>query len=412
MNVRHVGSVLAMLLAVSTVAMAAERPPKDLHWTGDHWTAWTPPATTPQGLQVYKIVRGDTLWGIAKRTYGNPYLWPQIWEKNQYILDAHWIYPGDPLVIGPEVAPATENLADTAGAGAGAGSTAEPADETAEASKPVAGVITAGAAASPPTPLGAESDIYCSGYVGTVNEAFPFAITGSEYDVLSPRSRNGATSITVGAPSSSEVGRYGVIDTAKYGLSTGDIVYLSGGSEGGMSAGQIFTVVEPGHEVIHPVSGHLFGRFYRYLGRVRVLSVQEKTAIAEIVHSCDPVTVGARLSAFQAEPVPLGRRTAMRPINYPTEAAKLADAPAIVYSKDDIVSLGEDHVVYIDRGADADVTPGDIYTIYRMNRPGLPPVVLGELAILSVHPKSSVARIVRSRYEIFVGDRIDIKDTK
>jgi hypothetical protein len=99
----------------------------------------------------------------------------------------------------------------------------------------------------------------------------------------------------------------------------------------------------------------------------------------------------------------------MRPVNYPTEAARLAGAPTIIWSKDDIVSLGEDHVVFIDRGADADVTPGDVYTIYRLNRPGLPPVVLGELAVLSVHSKSSVAKIVRSRYEIFVGDRLEVK---
>jgi hypothetical protein len=119
--------------------------------------------------------------------------------------------------------------------------------------------------------------------------------------------------------------------------------------------------------------------------------------------------VGSRLIPFQAEPVPLGRRTAMRPVNYPTAAEKLADAPTIIFSQDDIVSMGEDHVVFIDRGAQADVTPGDVYTIYRQNRPGLPPVILGELAILSVHPKSSVARIIRSRYEIFVGDRLEVK---
>jgi nucleoid-associated protein YgaU len=396
MNVRPVGYVLAMLLVVSTAtAVGADRPPKDLHWTGDHWTPWNPPAP-PADVQVYKIVRGDTLWGIAKRTYGNPYLWPQIWEKNQYILDAHWIYPGDPLVLGPEVAPAEKLAAEGTG-------TAEPATEAGEPepSKPVPGVLNAGAAASPPSPLGAESDIYCSGYVGDVGETFPYSIVGTEYDALSPRllDRAGAA----------ETGTYGVINTAKYGLSTGDLVYLDGGSERGLTPGQLFTIVEPAQRVIHPVSRQLFGRFFHYVGRVRVLSVQEKTAIAEIVHSCDPVMVGSRLIPFQAEPVPLGRRTAMRPVNYPTAAEKLADAPTIIFSQDDIVSMGEDHVVYIDRGAQADVTPGDVYTIYRQNRPGLPPVILGELAILSVHPKSSVARIIRSRYEIFVGDRLEVK---
>jgi hypothetical protein len=398
MNVRSVGSVLAMLLAVSTAASAANRPPKDLHWTGDHWTAWNPPAPAA-GVQVYTIVRGDTLWGIAKRSYGDPYLWPQIWEKNQYILDAHWIYPGDPLVLGPAVTPAEKlaatGPAETAEPGGGA-EAAEP-----EPSKPVPGVLNSGAAASPPGPLGAESDIYCSGYVGDVTESFPYSIVGTEYDALSPRLQNSA--------GAEEVGRYGVVNTAKYGLSTGDLVYLDGGAERGLTPGQIFTVVQPEQKVIHPVSHQLYGRFYRYTGRVRVLSVQEKTAIAEIVHSCDPVMVGSRLLPFQAEPVPLGRRTAMRPVNYPTPAARLADAPSIIFTRDDIVSLGEDHVVFIDRGAQADVTPGDVYTIYRENRPGLPPVVLGELAILSVHPRSSVARIVRSRYEIFVGDRLEIK---
>jgi hypothetical protein len=81
----------------------------------------------------------------------------------------------------------------------------------------------------------------------------------------------------------------------------------------------------------------------------------------------------------------------------------------ILFSIDDVISLGQDHVVYIDRGADQDVTPGDIYTIYRMNRDGLPPIVLGELAVLSVHKSSSVAKIIESRYPIYIGDRLDLK---
>ena len=91
------------------MALAADRPPRDLHFVDGHWTAWNPPAPPP-GEQVHVIARGDTLWDLAAKYYGDPYLWPQIWEKNQYILDAHWIYPGDPLVLGPQVAP-VDNLA-------------------------------------------------------------------------------------------------------------------------------------------------------------------------------------------------------------------------------------------------------------------------------------------------------------
>ncbi len=99
----------------------------------------------------------------------------------------------------------------------------------------------------------------------------------------------------------------------------------------------------------------------------------------------------------------------MRPYNYPASADKLQDGPVILMSKDDVFSLGQDSVVFIDRGAENDVSPGDAYTIYRMNQPGLPPVVIGELAVLSVKKKFALAKITQSRYFVFVGDRLDPK---
>jgi hypothetical protein len=390
MRARLSGFVLATVLLGTPVVSAADRPPRNLHQVGDHWTAWEPPAPPPDA-QVHVIQAGDTLWDLAGRFYGNPYLWPQLWERNQYILDAHWIYPGDPLVLGPQVVPVDR----LAGAGSGLGEEGEtPSPE-------VPGVLTPGAAAGAPVPLGSESDIYCSGFIGDLDEKFPFSVVGSEYEVLAPQMKPGALEL--------EQGTYGTVSTVKYGLSTGDIVYLDGGQAAGLVPGTLLTAVEPNRRVVHPVGHALFGRYYHYLGRVRVLSVQEGSAIAEIVHACDPITVGTLLRPFEPEPVPLGRPTAMRPINYPASADKLRDAPVILFSQDNVVSLGQDHVVYIDRGEDNDVTPGDIYTIYRPNRPGSPPVVLGELAILSVQKKSSVAKIIESRYPIYIGDRLDIK---
>lgn len=176
-----------------------------------------------------------------------------------------------------------------------------------------------------------------------------------------------------------------------------------------MLPGSVFSAVEAQDMVVHPVSNEAVGRFYRYLGQVRVLSVQETTAIAEVSESCGPITIGAFLEPFEPQPIPLRRRTPLRGINDPVARGKLDGAPAIVHTQDDIVSLGQHSIVHIDRGESEDVTPGDLFTIYRLGPEGLPPMVLGELAVLAVHERSSVARILEARYTVYIGDLLDPK---
>ena len=401
MRVRRTGFVLAAVLVAGAIPVSASsRPPQGLHLVGDHWTAWNPP--TPAATdQVHVVAKGDTLWALAAKYYGNPYLWPQIWEKNKYVLDAHWIYPGDPLILGLNVAPA-QTLSQT-GTDTTGGHTGTPgAAAAAPIPAPPPNVAGAEAATGSPVPLGAETDIYCQGFVGDLEEPFPFAVVASEADTLSLDNYvRGATGWTVGAFRSGK-------NSTKLGLTAGDIVYVDGGRERGLVPGTMFTAVLPGQPVVHPNTNEVIGRYYRYSGRVRILSVQEHTGIAEIVQSCDPLIVGALLQPFEPEPVPLGRSTPKRPVNFPTTAEKLEHSPAIVFSRDDILALGADHVVHIDVG-EQDATPGDMYTIYRENRPGLPPIVVGELAVLSVHKHFSVAKIVESRYTIHLGDRLDPK---
>lgn len=55
------------------------------------------PASTKK---TYTIVSGDTLWGIAKRYYGNGALYNKIYEANRSIMkNPNLIYPGQKVVI-------------------------------------------------------------------------------------------------------------------------------------------------------------------------------------------------------------------------------------------------------------------------------------------------------------------------
>ena len=70
-----------------------------------------------------------------------------------------------------------------------------------------------GRRANPFVQLGTPDDIYCSGYIGEVNEQFPFRVIGSEYEVLGPTldiSDRGKISAT-----------FGLVDAIKVGVGPG-----------------------------------------------------------------------------------------------------------------------------------------------------------------------------------------------
>ena len=373
---------LAVLVLGTGWLGAADQPPGNLQLVGDHWTAWDPPTSFPEDAEVYIIQKGDTLWDLSSQYYGDPYLWPQLWERNQYIQDAHWIYPGDPLVVGVEVTSIDEVAAGDDSAG----------DEMAGAG----GGLDLDRSSSPPVPLGSEDDIYCSGFIGDKNVSYDYTVIGSEYAVSS------------GNIPGSHL-HYAGSASVVLNLSTADIIYIDGGRESGQMPGSIYMIMRPEGRVDHPANSETVGYFFRYLGRARILSVQETTAIAEIIHACNPIGLGDLLKPFSPEPVPLARRSGLKGVNDPVAYEELADAPYIVKANDNLFSLGQGHVVYIDRGAADDVAPGDLYTIYRETPRGLPPLLVGELAVLSVTEEASMAKILDSRYTIHLGDRLEPK---
>ncbi len=54
-----------------------------------------------EGEEIYTIKQGDTLWDISSKFLKDPFLWPKLWQKNPYITNPHWIYPGQPIRLAP-----------------------------------------------------------------------------------------------------------------------------------------------------------------------------------------------------------------------------------------------------------------------------------------------------------------------
>lgn len=378
-RVRCVVSVLLVSLVFPLAASAQKRtrPPAKLHLVGDHWTAYNPPdpSTFPPGSNVHIIVRGDTLWDLANKYYNNPYLWPQLWEANTYITDAHWIYPGDPLLIQGEIT--TGDVPTTTGVDVGAATdTGQGTETTANVAVPVGA----------PVPLGTEADIFCFGYLGEVDESLPNRVSAFE-DVELKFTRRAKTQDT--------------------GVAEGDIIFINGGTASGLIAGDTYIVVKPQGLVKHPESGAIVGRHYDYRGQVRILCATDNSATAVVVQSCKDIHLGDALKPLPMIPIPLARQTAL---------ADACSAPSgkasgyIVNAQDYRYALGEGSIVQINLGREDFVEPGDFLTVFRENpATGTPRQILGEVGILTAEGRTATARIMRMRYSMRVGDRVELK---
>lgn len=49
--------------------------------------------------QTHTVQRGDTLWDICQTYYGDPNLWPKLWEMNPFVTNPHLLKPGDIITL-------------------------------------------------------------------------------------------------------------------------------------------------------------------------------------------------------------------------------------------------------------------------------------------------------------------------
>jgi hypothetical protein len=397
-------------------------PPTTGQWVGDHWTPYDPPVpeSFPEGTQVYRIRKTDTLWDLANQFYSDPYLWPQIWDANRYILDSHWIYPGDPLLIPgrptviSEVLPQVEQPVapppvDTGpipltGPGTGPGTGTVPGTTTTPTPAPTPTVGPGAASIRPPQPItfADYTHLECLGSIVDKYKNSKLFIAQSE-------------------------------EPAKIGFATGDIVYLNGGVEDGISPGDEYSVVKSLGMVEHPITGKRIGDYLQRLGRLRVVSVQEETSIARIEFSCYRLTRGMDLIPYDPLESPAG---VMPEFAYDLVESS-GEPQGYIIHEGGLIRVGTGQFAQVDLGTEQGAAPGDFITVFVDTLAPKPPPykykykiknqqykstwrqdskkrewprrVIGHAVIVTASSTTSVVKVLDSIREIEVGDRVELQ---
>jgi hypothetical protein len=219
-----------------------------------------------------------------------------------------------------------------------------------------------------------------------------------------------------------------------------DLVYINKGSTAGVKVGDEFLVMRATKETLEQPwfvwqtkLMRAMGTTYDDLGRLKVVHVDEKTATARVVMSCDymqrgdivqpfiertapPLKDSAKLDRFAA---PSGK-TAM--VVTTKGYGQVAGAPDIVYVNlggAQGVKTGDYFRVFRYQGTNAEFTPqtpGYAYMIYgfgstpvRYEWKDIPREILGEGVVLRVGPNAATVLITTNLREIYVGDYVEIE---
>jgi hypothetical protein len=229
---------------------------------------------------VYVIKKGDTLWDLSQRFLEDPFLWPRLWQSNQYITNPHWIYPGNPIRFYPfeeaRVPPAKPPEI-------GPPEAKPPEAKPPEAKPPEAKPEVARKPPEEEKPTEAVVPPVRPPEVALKPEAIP------------PGEERWAGFIT-----KEEFPGIGVVvepkERGRLLMAEGDIVYLAFKTKDPIEIGEQFTIFRISPVIKHPLTGEKLGRKVSILGECKIIGAEDAMYTAQIFKSYRSIERGDRLT--------------------------------------------------------------------------------------------------------------------
>lgn len=232
-----------------------------------------------EGEEIYTIKQGDTLWDISSNFFKDPFLWPKLWQRNPYITNPHWIYPGQPIRLVP-----LEELKKEMPTQA----VKEP--EIKKVEPPSAEQKPEGAEVKPVGEKPAEVK--------------PVEVKPVEVRAVEEKPPAFPDVRSAGFISDIELRGVGIILDNREGknlMAEGDIVYLAFKKSGPVIIGNKYTVFRAAEIARHPVTKQKIGTKYVITGNVQIIDQQGNFYTGKIVEAFDAIQKGDMLRPYMKD---------------------------------------------------------------------------------------------------------------
>jgi len=227
----------------------------------------------------------------------------------------------------------------------------------------------------------------------------------------------------------------------KITFANNDLVYINRGQDKGVRVGDRFSVVRPDWDSTdvpwfkwQAKLLKAMGQLYRDAGQIRVVNVQPKVSVAQVIFSCGYMQRGDILLPYEERAAPPIKDAGAFDHFAPPTGKPVA---MVVAGKDYGQAFGKLSAVYVNLGANQGVKVGDYFRIFRYqgsmaemvpqnkgyqysmygfgSSPAryewndLPREVIGEGVVINVNRNSSTMVITVSSIEVYAGDYVEIE---
>ncbi|MBF0329330.1 MAG: LysM peptidoglycan-binding domain-containing protein [Nitrospirae bacterium] len=303
------------------------------------------------GEGEYTVQKGDTLWTISSGKLKDAFLWPELWKSNPQLKNPHMIYPGQKL-----------NLIDESGQ-TGKGKKHSATETITE--RPKKNIIAPDKVTA--KKVSGQKKQYFVPLDMLLQSGYIYQDFKHDGKVLASRA-------------------------GKLIMGKGDYVYVETGP--GISSIKKFFVMSQPEQVLHPKTEEAVGNLIRVKGVLELSAKEGSKTTALITESYEEIVTDDLLKRhYEIEP----------PFDAKSEKRAEAEGGIVIKLTEGKILAGSLQVAYLDRGSMHGIEIGDIFKVLSQEEPYMP---IGQVRIINVGEKTSVALIIKAEQQIGVGDKI------